>query len=307
MDMWLSALAGLLYLLTTIHGLPLNSNSDVIETDENGIVYVFNMYAVKNIKSETVGKMLSQQKLEKMPAMFESIGSIVMADDDVEPITLSELAELIEDFGITVDKIDDEKDPKVIEVKFDYDFGEADYILTAEEIVRYLQAEGIIININQEDDVRIFQVEFDESIKDPADQPFTLEELADYFMDQGLEIEVITSNDKKVKGIKIKMELSAEDEDTEPSQSPPKQNDEKVIENNNEERQNELSIPNANDRNNDDKIEHKIKHDDENIIPLDFVTRSDSFNRIRRRRSACSECKTGNLIKQFINNYSEVH
>lgn len=70
MDMWLSALAGLLYLLTTIHGLPLNSNSDVIETDENGIVYVFNMYAVKNVKSETVGKMLSQQKLEKMPAMF---------------------------------------------------------------------------------------------------------------------------------------------------------------------------------------------------------------------------------------------
>ncbi|KAK0179075.1 hypothetical protein PV327_007900 [Microctonus hyperodae] len=304
MDMWLSALTGLLYLLTTLHGLPLNADSDVIETNENGIVYVFNMYAVKNVKSDTVGKILSQQKYEKMPGMFESIGSIVLADDDVEPITLNELAELLEEFGVEVDKIDDENDPKVIEVKFEYDFSEADYIITVEEIVRYLQAEGIIINISQEDNVRIFQVEFDESIKDPADQPFKLEELVDFFNDQGFEIEVITSDDKKVKGIKIKMELSEEDdEDTESLPNSHKQNDEKVIEKKNEGRQNDLSIPNANEV----KIEHKNKHEEENIIPLDFVTKSDSFNRIRRRRFACPECKTGNLIKQFINNYSEVH
>lgn len=209
--------------------------------------------------------------------LLEPVGMIVLADEDSDvPITLGEFSEIVEDMGMTVEKLNEGDELKVIEIKFDdMSMEDFDDFMSFEELIRVLKAEGILLELNEENSVRYIQVSFDERRKNPQDQPFTLEELAEFFEKEGYHVNMISTNGK-ITAIRIRIDEIPEDE----------------------------IIKRPVDKKDDKKIDKSEKKDDR-FPALDYITKSDTLNKIRRRRSTCSECKTGSMIKDMIEKSKE--
>lgn len=229
---------------------------------------------------------------------------MLFADDDAdEPFTLDEFSEFLDESGATVEKLNPEPKSRVIEVKFDNDFDDMDEFVSFEELVKYLQAEGILIKVTDDDNGQVIEVEFDHTIRDPENQPFTLEELADFLEDDGFTVEVVKSNGQ-VARVRIIFATADEGKDDKDSEEPTttKRNDEKPI----EKKKIDSTVGNE-VKSGDRKIEAKLERNEDKFVVHDFMTRTDSMNKIRRRRSACPECKTGYKIKEFISRFDGAH
>lgn len=202
---------------------------------------------------------------------------VVLADEDSEvPITLGEFSDIVEDLGMTVEKLNDGDELNIIEIKFDdMSMEDFDDFMSFEELIRVLKAEGIILELNEENSSRFIQVAFDEKLKNYDDQPFTLDELADFFEKEGYTVDIIRANNK-VMAIRIHVDDIPDVVTT--KQTSPKKDNKKY-----------------------DKNDKK----DDHLSTFDHITKSDSMNKIRRRRTPCSECQTGTMIKNMIEKYKE--
>ncbi|XP_057326774.1 uncharacterized protein LOC130668475 [Microplitis mediator] len=309
-------LLGLLFFICAVHATPVITNSDEnLNSQNDDLVYVFNIYAVRNMKTHEVAKIINQKPIEKVSTKFDSIGTFLIADPDGgEPFTLEEFGEFLEDWGATVEKLNDGKEASVIEVKFDQ-WDDYDEILDIEELMRVLRAEGIVMKITQEKDAIIFEIEFDETIKDPEDQPFTLKELAEFFRDEGLDVEAV-GYDGVIKTVRMKFDLpeqATEQDDYGVTEKTDRQLvTPKVVDDNDGVMQRkdhkinviDNSMDNAIERNFDKKLERKDEHFDDKFNVINFITRA------RKRRSAgcgTAECRVGNLIKEIVNKYEHVN
>ncbi|KAH0567308.1 hypothetical protein KQX54_008294 [Cotesia glomerata] len=300
-------LLGLLFVISVVRATPVTINSD---DNQNGeVVYVFNIYSVRNMKTKEIAKMIDQKPLEKVSAKFDSIGTFMVADPEGnEPFTLEDFGDFIEQWGATVEKLNEGKELTVIEVKFDPDWEDYDEILDIEELMRALRAEGIIMTVTQDKDNIIFEIELDATIKDPEDQPFTLKELAEYFRDEGLNVEAV-EYDGVIKTVRITFDLpeqSTEQEDyqvtekhdrqlvTPKTVEAPQKKDDRPYKIDN-------SMDNAIDRSFDKKMERKEEHFDDKFNMVNFITRT----RKRRSADACgtAQCQVGNLIKEIVNKH----
>lgn len=238
----------------------------------------------------------------------DPIGTFMVADPEGdEPFTLEDFSEFIEQWGATVEKLNEGKELTVIELRFP-NWEEYDEIFDIEEMMTALRAEGIIMTVTQDKDNIIFEIELDATIKDPEDQPFTLKELAEYFRDEGLNVEAV-GYDGVIKTVRITFDLpeqSTEQEDyqvtekhdrqlvTPKTADAPQKKDERPYKIDN-------SMDNAIDRSFDKKMERKDEHFDDKFNMVNFITRT----RKRRSADACgtAECRVGNLIKEIVNKH----
>ncbi|KAL0126157.1 hypothetical protein PUN28_004938 [Cardiocondyla obscurior] len=97
------------------------------EKESHATIYVINLYAVKNGSDETGQDMFHNEIVESVPDILEPLVSVLLVVEDEEnertpqhpPVDLDEFAEVLEDQGFKVDKIDINSKAKVLKMKLE--------------------------------------------------------------------------------------------------------------------------------------------------------------------------------------------
>ncbi|XP_015111739.1 uncharacterized protein LOC107037617 [Diachasma alloeum] len=288
--MWGKSILSILYLLVAVaYAVPAHYDSG--DSAEDGIVYVFNLYAVRDTKTKHVAKMLNDDALIQIPAKFEPIGSMLLADtEEDEPFTMEEVSLFLERMGVTVEQLNDGDEPRVIEIKVDEDFDDFDIFQDFEETAKYLQDEGIILSMTLVNGSMIFSIEFDPAVKD-ADRHISLRDIGGVFEMEGYQVDYVTVGDS-IKKVNIREPLP----DDESKEILEHQTTKSSVEKKPERNENKIEK-------NEEKPKARKNELDEQFQMLDFTTRSEALNKIRRRRSSCPECKAVDILKAYVHEH----
>ncbi|XP_034934840.1 uncharacterized protein [Chelonus insularis] len=315
---------GLLLFINTLNASPIIVSLESDESsssDEDGIVYVLNLYAVRRSTVPKVARILNQKSIEKLPTFFEPIGTLLVADEEsYEPFTMEQIKEFLDDEYLTVTKVDIGKDSNIYELQLGMqdEYESENFVAIFDELFKYLDEEGILIKMSIEGNKKVIEVKFDDSVK-ISDYLFSLEEFAEFFENEGITVETVKVHDE-IRAVRLIFELPQ----TPNSEKTDRHNKEVSTTQRIDDRINEIEkkddklneVANSQEKKSNKIPESKIEKNyidkkekyepiEDQFLVHDFITRADSINKIRRRRSVCPECKINDLIKEFATKFEK--
>ncbi|KAF7990291.1 hypothetical protein HCN44_000096 [Aphidius gifuensis] len=94
------------------------------KTDKLGVVYIINLYAVRNATEDNDNdeEVLNADITGKIPGILEPIATVLLIleeEDENKPVSLDEFAKDLEDDGFKVERIGDDNEIKVIKIDMD--------------------------------------------------------------------------------------------------------------------------------------------------------------------------------------------
>ncbi|XP_011305484.1 uncharacterized protein [Fopius arisanus] len=288
--MWGNILTVIYVFLAASSAVPANYDSD--ESGEDSLVYVVNIYAVRNTNTKNVAKMLTDETLMEIPAKFESIGSVLLPDGQEEPVTMKEVQIFFETMGLSVKQLNEGDDPKVIEIKGDMSYDEI--FPDLEEIAISFLNDGLMCTIKFVNNSMIFMIEYNPGMED--NRHITLEEIVEALEMEGIDVEYETVDGSIIKVI-ITQPFDDDSSESEESSESKESTTRAGVEGKPERKENKI------ERTEEKPMPRKNELDDQ-FKTLGFTTRSEALNKIRRRRSECQGCRAIDTLKTYLQEHS---
>ncbi|XP_063972014.1 uncharacterized protein LOC135159851 [Diachasmimorpha longicaudata] len=280
----------ILYLFVAVsYAVPAHYDSG--DSAEDGIVYVFNLYAVRDTNTKNVAKILNGEALFQIPAKFEPIGSVLLVEEDEsEPFTMEEVSSFLEMVGVTVEQLNDGDEPKVIEIKIADEFVDFNVLPDFEETAKRFQKEGIMVSVTLVNGTMNFSFESDPAVEH-IDRDMTLQGIGELFEIEGYQVDYVVVGDM-IRKVSIRTSFF-DDESKELIEHPMGKSN---VDKKSESKENKMGKA-------EEKPKARKNELDEQFQSLDFTTKSEAMNKIRRRRTACPECKAMDLLKTYIHQH----